>query len=573
VFAPDGSVLESFYAYDQRYGGGVYVADPDLTADGHDDIVTGAGAGGTSHVRAFNSTDQSILASFNAFAPDTPVGPFSTQGTTNPPPGGDTTPPVVQITEPPPSQISTNTIIGGVATDVGSGVAFVTAKLDKQNPVDLTVFGGRFSYPTGLKTDGSNDGTHTVTFVAHDNAGNVSQPVIVTFTLNTQGLTVNFDLDPTSDTGPKGDQRTDQSTVILSGHTEAGATVTLVQTGAQTTAGADGTFSFAGINLHPGPNTFVVQARDAQSKTGQQTLVINLNSAPTVGSAVANFQVSAGAQDTIINLPGVFDDRDVNSVVHFDTSSGGFDVQLFDQQTPQTVQNFFKYVTSGRYADTIFHRTVPNFVIQGGGFQFHANPSSLPAVPTDPAVVNEPLLSNQLGTIAMAKLGGNPNSATSQFFFNLADNSRGTPQLDTQNGGFTAFGSVLGSGMQTVNQLAAIPTQDRSGGDPSSPFGSIPLQNYPQPPAGNFPADTTAANYALVNNVTVTRTPGIGNLDALTFAVVSNTNTGLVSATITSGGQLVLHYTAGQTGSATITLRATDKTGDQATTSFTVTVA
>ena len=85
-------------------------------------------------------------------------------------------------------------------------------------------------------------------------------------------------------------------------------------------------------------------------------------------------------------------------------------MELFDQQTPQTVANFLAYIDSGAYANSIFHRSVANFIIQGGGFVFHDNPARLDAITTNPPVQNEPGISNQAGTIAMAKLGGNPNA-------------------------------------------------------------------------------------------------------------------------------------------------------------------
>ena len=143
------------------------------------------------------------------------------------------------------------------------------------------------------------------------------------------------------------------------------------------------------------------------------------------------------------------------------------DVVLFDQEeqgAPLTVANLERYVNAGRYSDTFLHRLVPNFVLQGGGFVWPgdelATSSSLVAVPTFAAVPNEfsEQRSNIRGTVAMAKLDGNPNSATSQWFFSLADNSA---NLDNQNGGFTVFGrlrdstdlllmDVLGS-LETVN--------------------------------------------------------------------------------------------------------------------------
>src|SRR5262249_2855213 len=104
-------------------------------------------------------------------------------------------------------------------------------------------------------------------------------------------------------------------------------------------------------------------------------------------------------------------------------------------------------VLDGDYRNTVFHRLVPNLVLQGGGFTFAASPASLVPVPTDPPVLNEFRTSNTLGTLAMAKSPDDPNSATSQFFFNLADNSQ---TLDVQNGGFTVFGKIVGPADQAV---------------------------------------------------------------------------------------------------------------------------
>ncbi len=97
-------------------------------------------------------------------------------------------------------------------------------------------------------------------------------------------------------------------------------------------------------------------------------------------------------------------------------------------------------------------------------------------VTTFPAVQNEPFISNIRGTIAMAKLGGDPNSATCQWFINLADNSA---NLDVQNGGFTAFGHVTGNGMSVVDAIAAVPTFNANGqSNPNGPFGQIPLRDF-----------------------------------------------------------------------------------------------
>jgi cyclophilin family peptidyl-prolyl cis-trans isomerase len=246
-------------------------------------------------------------------------------------------------------------------------------------------------------------------------------------------------------------------------------------------------------------------------------------------------------------------------MVTFNTNQGPITVELFDKQAPRTVANFFNYITSGRYDNSIFHRLVSNFVLQGGGFTFTSDgaTTSLPAIPTDPAVKNEFGISNTQGTLAMAKVGNDPNSATDQFFFNLANNSS---NLDNQNGGFTVFGKVAGPADQAeLNFLAQTPVQTNH----ASPFDSIPLNNYT---GTNFPSDATAANFLVIQNVTVDSRP-----EFLTYSVIGNTNPGLVTAAV-SNERLTLNYTMGQTGSAVITVRATDTFGATVQTSFNVTV-
>ncbi len=146
------------------------------------------------------------------------------------------------------------------------------------------------------------------------------------------------------------------------------------------------------------------------------------------------------------------------------------DVGLFDLQTPATVDNFLAYVASSAYENTFVHRKVQNFVVQGGGFRLNEF-ADVVHIPTLPPVINEPVRSNVRATLAMAKVGGDPNSATSEWFFNVADNST---NLDFQNGGFTAFGQVLDNGMAVVDAINALPTFSYQGLD------SIPYYSYTQ---------------------------------------------------------------------------------------------
>lgn len=157
------------------------------------------------------------------------------------------------------------------------------------------------------------------------------------------------------------------------------------------------------------------------------------------------------------------------TIVRVETVLGDFEINLYDNATPATVANFLNYVQTGAYTDSIFHRSVSGFIVQSGGFSTDLN-AQISAIATNPAVVNEPVYSNVSGTIAMAKLGGDPNSATSQWFINLANNAA---NLDGQNGGFTVFGEVTGNGMTIIDALEALPKFAFA-----SPLGELPLQNY-----------------------------------------------------------------------------------------------
>lgn len=158
-----------------------------------------------------------------------------------------------------------------------------------------------------------------------------------------------------------------------------------------------------------------------------------------------------------------------NIVVCIQSSMGDYCIELYDDVAPTTVYNFIDYVNTGAYNNSIIHRSVPGFVVQGGGFALD-NDLRLNPIATNPPIKNEFQISNTRGTIAMAKLSGDPDSATSQWFINLADNSE---ILDSQNGGFTVFGKVIDNGMDVIDNIATLPTYNFGDG-----FSEMPLQNY-----------------------------------------------------------------------------------------------
>jgi peptidyl-prolyl cis-trans isomerase A (cyclophilin A) len=150
-------------------------------------------------------------------------------------------------------------------------------------------------------------------------------------------------------------------------------------------------------------------------------------------------------------------------MIRFETSLGDFTIELFDKEAPESVANFTRYIDDGFFDGTIFHRIVPGFVIQGGGFT-----EDMTQKKTKPPVKNEADngLKNKRGTLSMARTN-DINSATSQFFVNLKDNDF----LDHSRGnfGYAVFAKVT-AGMDVIDKIAAVETGRKRG------FDDVPVE-------------------------------------------------------------------------------------------------
>ena len=151
----------------------------------------------------------------------------------------------------------------------------------------------------------------------------------------------------------------------------------------------------------------------------------------------------------LFSLPALADADHPHVRLH--TSQGDIEVELDAKAAPETVDNFLSYVDEGFYAGTVFHRVMQDFMIQGGGMTADLEPKETHA----PIALEKSGLENARGTIAMARTA-NPDSATSQFFVNLVDNSA-LNYRDLYNPGYTVFGHVV-SGMDVVDEIAGVAT-------------------------------------------------------------------------------------------------------------------
>ncbi|WKE64897.1 peptidylprolyl isomerase [Gallaecimonas kandeliae] len=163
--------------------------------------------------------------------------------------------------------------------------------------------------------------------------------------------------------------------------------------------------------------------------------------------------------------------------VSMETNFGTIVVELDRTRAPITVNNFLRYVVDGTYDNTLFHRVMKDFVVQGGGFDLKFNPRK-----TREPIVNESGngLSNALGTIAMAR-EDDPHSATSQFYFNVANNDRLDPS--PRRWGYAVFGEVI-EGLDVLEKIETVPTEYNSAvGDNNVPTAPVILKKAKLLPA------------------------------------------------------------------------------------------
>ncbi|HEX7816986.1 peptidylprolyl isomerase [Dyella sp.] len=184
-------------------------------------------------------------------------------------------------------------------------------------------------------------------------------------------------------------------------------------------------------------------------------------------------------------------DAQVHPQVVLHTSQGDILLELYPDKSPKSVANFLQYVRDGFYAGTIFHRAIPGYLVQGGLYTRELQPKR-----THSAIASEADngLSNLRGTIAVAR-GTDPNSGTSQFFFNLVDNRR-LDFIGNQSGptwGYAVFGKVL-KGMDVVDKIANLPTRGQGpfASDVPNPLVIITGANVVGE-ASSAPASTAAA--------------------------------------------------------------------------------
>jgi len=155
-----------------------------------------------------------------------------------------------------------------------------------------------------------------------------------------------------------------------------------------------------------------------------------------------------------------------NPQVEFKTSAGSFTLELYPDKAPKTVANFLQYVKEGFYKGTIFHRVIPGFMVQGGGFDRNMQEKAKTRAPIDNEAGNG--LKNDLGTVAMARTSA-PHSASAQFFVNVSNNEFLNYREPTQAGyGYAVFGKVT-KGMDVVMKIVKVPTGN------SGPHQNVPI--------------------------------------------------------------------------------------------------
>ncbi|MES2595972.1 MAG: immunoglobulin domain-containing protein [Verrucomicrobiota bacterium] len=301
---------------------------------------------------------------------------------------------------------------------------------------------------------------------------------------------------------------------------------------------------------------------------------------PVVKQTLANRILSVGTSLSV-PLDDFFSDVDSETVVRFATTKGNVDFILYPSAAPAAVANFLAYVNAGDYDQLVLHRLTKDFVLQAGSLRAVSAPKTFASVLKRPSALNEPGLSNLPWTLSAAKRGmrtsmgtdglgyfyrdenfgymGAPDSATTDFCINLADNAA---NLDNQNSGFTVFGRVADASKPVVNAIHQLPVANYL----ESPTDRRIILDNKLEAAYDVPMDAAAAPAEMDINLTV-RVVTARVVPGLTYSVASPTGEQNVTASIANGH---LQLTGASIGLRELTVTARDADGGSRSQTLTV---
>jgi cyclophilin family peptidyl-prolyl cis-trans isomerase len=342
----------------------------------------------------------------------------------------------------------------------------------------------------------------------------------------------------------------------------------------------------------------VMTASFLDSPTATATLILRVLAATTQPSVPVAFPNRTLGINGILDIPlaGRFADANSETAVRLTTTKGNIDILLYPSVAPKAVSNFMAYVNAGNYDGLAFHRLVSGFVLQAGSLKALREPRTFTSVVSRGPIENEPGITHVTGTIGAAKIGarsstatltngtketrdesygyvGDPDSATTDFFFNLADNST---NLDQQNGGFTAFGRVSTPSLSVIDAIKVLPKGSYLDGNTTNNYNASldkriivdgSLAEFNDIPM-DVSSSTAPADMDITKTVRITKAAPI---PTLTYsASVATSPTGIVSATLT-GSTVRLRGLKEGTTMVTVGAQDLDSTSPQ-TTTFNVTV-
>lgn len=319
--------------------------------------------------------------------------------------------------------------------------------------------------------------------------------------------------------------------------------------------------------------------------TAQAHLILRVEQRRSTPSVARPFgPIVVGLKSSFdVPLNDKFVDIDAEKVVRFTTTHGDLDLILYETLAPKTVANFMSYVEAGDYTGMAFHRLVQGFVLQGGSLKPTLPPRTFKGIVSRPAVENEPGITNLRGTIAAAKVGarnsqatledgstvardddfgyvGNPDSATTDFFFNLSNNNPNVnfqTNLDSQNSGFTVFGRLSNPSLAVMDAISNLPVGVYANNNPTTSYSTsldkrIVLDGVPTPWSSiPMSAESAPVDMDIFKTVRVTKAEVIPNM---TYTILT-TPAGIASGSVVNGK---LRITGLAQGTTTMTVIATD---------------